>query len=108
MIRARAFDLFHRDTLGVAIVRDAPTSPGRLQQAMLTDTAEWEWVDIDDHVTVEPLVFPPGAAAALSEAFARLAASQSGYVPTDARSDYLAERARVDKLVDALIGMTGR
>lgn len=75
-----------------------------------------EWLPFDTtviHLDGTPwITFPGTVADAVVEAVERHTRSTEGYVPADARRDYLAERERVDRLTAALVGvaerMTGR
>lgn len=91
-----------RMSLELTVVRDRPEhAPAVLR--LLPGGPAWE--PFDEGATAEPtLVLPPDASEAVLEAFRRHLATASGYVPTEARSDYLAERARVDRFIGALIG----
>lgn len=89
---------------------DWPTQ--RLELTVMRDddrtTEVWRgpdgWVSVDPQVIVEPsLRFSWEMAPAVLEAFQRHLQTANGYVPTDARTDYLAERARVDRLIGAVI-----
>ena len=82
---------------------DEPVGSGNFRVAGLVD-GRVEWRDHPPDVMAQPTISLDGRA---SEAFVEgvLAWSRSadGYVPTDARKDYLDERRRVDRLQEALI-----
>ena len=87
----------------LAVIRDAPDGT----------TERWvagAWLPCDLHVADADVwtTFPGDVAHAVLAAAERYMRSAEGYVPTDARKDYLAERARVDKLTDALVGIAER
>lgn len=99
-----AFD-FLRQALSLTVVRDLPQhAPAVLR---LRTGAAMAWEPFDEGITTEPtLILPPDVSEAVLEAFQRHLATVDGYVPTEARKDYLAERARVDRLIGALIDRT--
>jgi hypothetical protein len=69
--------------------------------------AAWElWPD--DEARVAPaLLVPAELAEPLVAAIVRHSATADGYVATDARADYLAERARVDLMLGRLLDLAG-
>lgn len=108
-VRAHVRANFPHDGFDLAVIRDTAAGPEAWHPS-------GEWLPFDTtvvHVDGTPWVTFPGAVAdAVLEAIEHHTRSTAGYVPTDARADYLAERARVDRLTDALVGvaerMTGR
>lgn len=100
-IRARVHYDWASERLGVVIVRG---DAGGQMMAQLQD-GRWAWVGKEPGVAIEPcVVFPGEMAEAVAEAFERHLATVEGYVPTEARKDYLAERARVDKFIEHFTG----
>ena len=102
-VRAHVRANFPLDGFDLAVVRD-------LGGAVEAWHPCGEWVPYDPTVTdgAPWITFPGPVAAAVFAAIERHTRSTEGYVPTDARADYLAERARVDKLTDALVGVAER
>lgn len=106
-VRAHVRANFPTDGFDLAVIRDTATGPEAWHPS-------GTWTPYDPTVLdgAPWVTFPGPVADAVLEAVERHTRSTAGYVPTDARADYLAERARVDKLTDALVGvaerMTGR
>lgn len=101
-VRAHVAYDWLRQTLHLTVVRDQPDHARAVFRVLSNGASAWE--PFEEGVVAEPtLSVPPEASEALLEAFKRHLASAEGYVPTEARKDYLAERARVDRLIGALI-----
>lgn len=72
-------------------------------------SGRWEPFDATVVSDAAPwLPFPGDVGDAVLEAVERHLRSTAGYVPTDARKDYLDERARVDKLTAAILELATR
>ena len=90
-------------SLRLTIVWDRGDGPqvARLEPTDWGTTIRWEPTD----PMVEPvptLILDRLTSGPVLEAIQRHLATVDGYVPTEARKDYLAERARVDKLEDVI------
>lgn len=99
-VRAHVRVNFPMDGFDLAVVRNDGVGPEAWHPS-------GTWTSYDPTVTngTPWITFSGPVAAAVLEAMERHMRSAAGYVATDARSDYLAERARVDKLTDALVSI---
>lgn len=102
--RARVVYEFDLGRLSLWVLRDEP--PGVWRPSDPADGLAGRWDPSTPGVAMLPtVVFPEydGIADLVMEAFVRHAQTSSGYVLTDARKDYLAERDRVDRLQQAVV-----
>lgn len=106
MIHARVSYDEARMALSVTVLRDDPRAVWRPPDPGELRVGAWEPVGPAE--MVEPsLVFDYEVGEALVEAFARYTALTRGYTPVEARADYLAERARVDNLLEVVSSIAG-
>lgn len=101
-VRAYVQHNFLRDGFDLSVVMDE----GDGYRVGMVENGQFRWSGLyDRHLTPDepPLLSASGPVAdAIIRAFTEYQARGEGYVRTDARADYLAERARVDKLLNVI------